>query len=433
MEKNIQRGRRIKEQLGKYLSRVLPDVGKIGNRFIHEMSYGILKSGDVKTTVIARALDEKIDISDTVKRLYNNNSSRDYSRMIENAMTTSYHRAFDTDTVVAIDHSDLTKPYAKKMENLSIVRDGDKGTFGNGYNHIVITATQCGADNPVVIANNVWSRKDRLDAAETITEKTLNIIRSVRDNLGSKGVRVCDRYFDSKHYFREFDEHDEDYVIRAKVNRGLLRVVNGKVVPGKVNIVSLAKGCKTRFSVRMRYWKNGEWKPAKTVRVGCRKVFLPCINKIITMVVIKGFGKTPMMLLTNAMIGQCNHVMMERALKIYRSRWICEEFIRFVKSDYSMEDVRCLKYQALKNTIAFLLLVTNFITKHIGYSRKLEPMKIKIITKAKAIFENSAKLLLYRIAAGIRELLENVSGYFAKLSKNIEAEIQTELSLCFLG
>jgi hypothetical protein len=35
-------------------------------------------------------------------------------------------------------------------------------------------------------------------------------------------------------------------------------------------------------------------------------------------------------------------------------------------------------------------------------------MKMRIITKAKAIFENGAKLLLYRIAAGIRELLENV-------------------------
>jgi uncharacterized protein YifE (UPF0438 family) len=429
MEKNIQRGRRIKEQLGKYITRVLPDSGKIGNRFIHEMSYGILKSGDVKTTTIARALDENIDISDTVKRLYNNNSARDYSKTIENAMTTSYPRAFDKDTVVAIDHSDLTKPYAKKMENLSIVRDGDKGTYGNGYNHVVITATQFGADNPVVIANSVLSKKDKLDAAETITQKTLSIIGSIRGSLGSKGVRVCDRFFDSKHYIKEFDEHGEEYVIRAKVNRNLLRVVNGKVAPGKVNIVSLAKGCKTRFSVRMRYWKNGEWKPAKTVRIGCRKVFLPCINKIVTMVVIKGFGKVPMMLLTNISIGQHNHVMMERILKIYRSRWICEEFIRFVKSDYSMEDVRCLNYQALKNTIAFLLLVTNFITKHIGYSRKLEPMKIKIITKAKAIYEKNAKLLLYRIAAGIRELLENIPALFNKMLKSFEGEIQMELPL----
>ena len=429
MEKNIQRGRRIKEQLNKFISRILPDVGKIGNRFIREICYGILKSGDVKTTTIARALDERIEISDTVKRLYNNNSGGDYSTMIEHAMTTSYHRSFDEDTVVAIDHSDLTKPYAQKMENLSIVRDGDMGTFGNGYNHVVITATQLGADNPVVIANNVWSKKDKLETVKTITQKTLSIIDSIRGSLGSKGVRVCDRYFDSKHYFREFDEHGEDYVIRAKVNRNLLRVAQGKVVPGKVNIVSLAKGCKTRFSVRMRYWKNGEWKSEKTVKVGCRKVFLPCINKIVTMVVIKGFGKTPMMLLTNINIDQHNHILMERILKIYRSRWICEEFIRFVKSDYSLEDIRCLNYQALKNTISFLLLVTNFITEHIGYSRKLQPMKMKIITKAKAIFENNAKLLLYRIAAGIRELLENVSGQFIKLSKPFDDDLQVELPL----
>jgi hypothetical protein len=429
MEKNIQRGRRIKGQLGKFITRVLPDAGKIGNRFIQEMSYGILKSGDVKTTNIARALDEDIDIADTVKRLYNNNSSRDYSEIIENAMTTSYHRAFDKDTVVAIDHSDISKPYAEKMENLSIVRDGDKGTYGNGYNHVVITASQLGTDNPVVIANSVWSKKDDFDPAETITHKTLSIIGAIRTHLGSKGVRVCDRFFDSKHYFREFEANDEQYVIRAKVNRSLLRVSNGRVVPGKINILTLAKRCKTRFSVRLRYWKNGEWKPAKTVRVGCRKVFLPCINKIVTMVVIKGFGKTPMMLLTNADIAQTNHVLMERTLKIYRARWICEEFIRFVKSEYSMEDIRCMNYQALKNTIAFLLLVTNFITKHIGYSLKIEPMKIKIIAKAKAIFENNAKFLLYRIAAGIRELLENVPAMFKKSTESLNEELQMELPL----
>ncbi len=77
------------------------------------MSYGILKSGDVKTTNIARSLDEDIDISDTVKRLYNNNSGRDYSKMIESAMATSIQRVFDKDTVVAIDHTDNTKPYAE--------------------------------------------------------------------------------------------------------------------------------------------------------------------------------------------------------------------------------------------------------------------------------------------------------------------------------
>jgi len=94
-----------------------------------------------------------------------------------------------------------------------------------------------------------------------------------------------------------------------------------------------------------------------------------------------------------------------------------------------MEDIRRLNYQALKNTLGFLLLVTDFITKHIGYSRKLEPMKIKIITKAKAIFDKNAKLLFYRIAAGIRELLENIPALFHKMPKSFDADLQMELPL----
>jgi uncharacterized protein YtpQ (UPF0354 family) len=80
MEKNIQRGRRI----------FCPMTAKSGTDLFVKCAMAFLKGGDVKTT---------------------NNSGGDYSKMIEHAMMTSYHRSFDENTVVAIDHSDL-KLYA---------------------------------------------------------------------------------------------------------------------------------------------------------------------------------------------------------------------------------------------------------------------------------------------------------------------------------
>jgi Transposase DDE domain len=427
MEKNIQKGTRIKAQLHKYIDRIVPDLGKVRNKFLFEMTFGILKSGDVKISNIARSLEEPKALDDTIKRLYNNNSSHDYSTIINDASASSYHCAFNDDTIIAIDHTDIRKPYAEKMENLTIVRDGDKGDFGNGYQQIVITATQLKDANPVPLVYRLYNK---IDDEKTLTDQTLEEIRNVREIQGIKGVRVLDRFFDSKHYYREFTNNDEQFVIRNKVNRKLLEVnANGKVIPGKVGIVTLAKNCKTRTRFQMKYWENGEWKKSVIVRIGCRKVFLSCINKVVTLVVVKGFGRIPMMLLTNIELSPNNIELLERILLIYRARWQCEEFIRFAKGCYNVEDIRCLNYQALKNTISFVMLAINFLTKHLGYNRKLISMKDTILLNAKAIYEEDAKLLLYRFADGIRRLLKFVAMNYKYFVDDLDAQLQTELPL----
>jgi hypothetical protein len=427
MQKNIQKGTRIKAQLHKFIDRIAPDLGKVRNRFLFEMTFGILKSGDVKVSNIARSLEEPKALDDTIKRLYNNNSSHDYSSVINDASASSYHCDFNDDTVIAIDHTDIRKPYAQKMENIGIVRDGDKGDFGNGYQQIVITATQLQDANPVPLVYRLYSKKDD---EKTLTDQTLEEIGNVREIQGVKGVRVADRFFDSRHYYRDFTNNDEHFVIRTKVNRKLLQVdSNGKVIPGKVGVVALAKNCKTRTRLQMKYWENGEWKKSVVVRIGCRKVFLPCIDKAVTLVVVKGFGRIPMMLLTNIEFPFSNQELLKRILLIYRARWQCEEFIRFVKGSYNVEDIRCLNYQALKNTISFVVLAANFLTKHLGYNRKLISMKDTILLNAKAIFEEDAKLLLYRFADGIRRLLKFVAMNYKYFSDDLDAQLQTELPL----
>jgi len=42
-------------------------------------------------------------------------------------------RRLDLNSLFILDLSDLAKPYAKKMENLVFVRDGDKGCLIPGY------------------------------------------------------------------------------------------------------------------------------------------------------------------------------------------------------------------------------------------------------------------------------------------------------------
>ena len=86
MAKDTVSGHQLKSQIARFVTRHLPDMGAVANRFAFEMTYGILKGGDVKTISIGRALDEPIGLNNTVKRLYNNNTKSDFSEVLEQAV-----------------------------------------------------------------------------------------------------------------------------------------------------------------------------------------------------------------------------------------------------------------------------------------------------------------------------------------------------------
>ncbi len=420
-------GRKVKHQLKRYLDKTLPPMGKVAQNAVFELSFGILKSGDVKVTNIARALEEPCNLKHTVKRLNERLGKDDYVTPIEPAVLGQYPKAFDDDTVVAIDPTDTTKRYARKMGNLSKVRDGDTGKIGLGYNHIVITANQLNQANPTVLAYQLFSKGATPHLV--IGDAILKNIRQLDVSYGTKGVKVSDRGLDDKRFYRHYHSNGSHYVQRATEKRKLLKVVGGRVLPGKVPILKLANSCRTPHNMQVSYWANGKWHNKITVRIGCRKVFLPCVNAIITMVVIKGFGRNPMMLLTNIEVTNNDPELLQKIAAIYRGRWQCEEWIRFVKGEYNVEDIRSLKYQVLKNIFALVLLVNSFITKHMGYAKKLAHIKETLIKKAKPVFEQNAKFVFYRVSSGIRIALKNVVASYKRLLLQLVDDPQLELIL----
>jgi hypothetical protein len=72
---------------------------------------------------------------------------------------------------------------------------------------------------------------------------------------------------------------------------------------------------------------------------GMRKVRLPDRREELTLVVVKGFGEEPLMIMTNLAV----------------RRWRIEDVIRFVKQSYRLEDICCLTYHRLQ---ALMVLVT---------------------------------------------------------------------------
>ena len=98
-------------------------------------------------------------------------------------------------------------------------------------------------------------------------------------------------------------------------------------------------------------------------------VHLPDFKSPLTMVVIKGFGGQPMMLLTSLHLdsGQKD---LWFIISAYLKRWSIEETIRFIKQTYDLENIRVLKYVRLQNMMALLLAVFYFVSTILDHNPK---------------------------------------------------------------
>lgn len=90
MCKNTQFGHGFKRQIKRFIAKKLAKLGKVSERFIYEMVFGMCKSGDIKISNIARSLEEKGPLRYTLKRLYNRLNSQDYSEVLNTAVLHDY-------------------------------------------------------------------------------------------------------------------------------------------------------------------------------------------------------------------------------------------------------------------------------------------------------------------------------------------------------
>jgi len=101
-----------------------------------QMLYGIQASKDVKLSNISRSLNEQIPLIKTEGRLSRNMGKHDLTERINGNLLADGASRVNLDTVIALDISDIDKPYARKMENLALVRMAvreSRGAKGAGY------------------------------------------------------------------------------------------------------------------------------------------------------------------------------------------------------------------------------------------------------------------------------------------------------------
>jgi len=142
-------------------------------------------------------------------------------------------------------------------------------------------------------------------------------------------------------------------------------------------------------------------------------------------VVVAGFGKQPILLLTNLKLRARDSESLWWAARIYGTRWKIEETFRFIKQSYNLEDIRVLKYRKLKNLVVLVTAAAYFAATFLGQKMKLRILTEKLLVISQRFF-GIPPFRFYALADGIRRLLSG-----SAFPQNTEPPPELQLDLNF--
>jgi len=411
---------KIKTQITRFANNISHGFQKPTKKFLVQMLYGIQASKDVKLSNICRSLNEQIPLIKTEARLSRNVGKQDLTERINGNLVADGATRVNHDTVIALDLSDLDKPYAKKMEHLALVRDGSTGEpRSNGYWLLEVLGADVEGEDLTPLYGELYSQQARGFRSEN--SQILGAVDRVKEGVEDRGIWAMDRGADRGILFQGLLKREVRFVVRLVGTRGLI-LKDGT----KKRALKIAWGCHCPCRRELTIRREGEVKK-KTISVGHVAVRLPFHDGWLWLVVVKGYGEQPLMLLTNLEVDRVGAL---RVLEIYLTRWKCEESYRFIKQAYNLEDVRVLSYTALRNMMALVQAVFYFISVELGKKLKLNILLKKIYEKARRFFE-IPDFRQYAIADGIyRILFASKTGIMPNLERR-ETEGQLLLPLRF--
>jgi hypothetical protein len=313
---------------------------------------------------------------------------------ISDAVARLGSRHVHQDTLIVIDPTDIRKLYAKKMEYLARVRDGSTGEIGNGYSACLAVACESGGRRITPLHMRLWSSE--AEGFISQNDEVLGVIDQISSRAKKRGIYVIDRGGDGDWLFDGLDRRKLDYIVRLVGNRNLLH--GRRTAPAE----ELAASCPMKH-IEIVTRETGDGVKSYKLEFGAMTVALPQRpDKPLRMVVVKGFGERPMLLLTT-LAGTTSRKSLWQVVEGYLTRWRVEDAIRFVKQSYNLEDIRVLTYRRLKNMVALLLAVIYFNCVWLAGRLRCEILTTNITHAAKRIY-GVAEFLHYAVADGLGRL-----------------------------
>lgn len=387
---------KVRAQLAGFLGIFSPRFSKPMRRFIGDMLFGIQAAQDVKLSQIGRELHEPIRLCKVENRLSRNLAHEGMANGLHECILEHAAASIRDETLLIVDPSDIQKPYARKMDYLDKVRDGSEGELGGnlGYSGCMAVACERGARRMMPLMFRLWScRAPDFKSENTEVEA---VVGAIAAKTGKRGIYVYDRGGDRIGLFERLLDEDLRFIVRLVGNRNL--VWRKRTVLAE----KLANRCHMLYGTSVTFLSHGR-ETIVPIQFGVMEVRLPDRPEAaLRLVVVKGFGQAPMMLLTNRK-GTKSYKSLWKIVEGYLTRWRVEEAIRFIKQAYRLEQMRVLTYERLKNMAALVVCAAHFASVWMGMGERLKILVAHVVELSQRIHK-VPEFFYYAVAEGIRRL-----------------------------
>jgi hypothetical protein len=396
--------RKLRDKIAGFSGELSEGLPKVAERFVREMVYGIQASQSVVLTKIGRMLEESVSIKKVEERLSRQLLRQGMGEKVQQNLLEMASERVREDTLLILDISDIRKKYAKKMQYLATVRDGSEGELGKGYWTCNVIGTEVDGNRIVPLVGRLYSA----EAPEFVSEndEILTVVDMVAGSTSKRGLWVIDRGGDRRNLILPMLKGQRRFLIRMIGNRNMLWA-------GKEMLVDeIAKDCPLLYTETIVKVDEGKEK-VYHLEFGYRNVKFSGREETLGLLVVRGFGQKPMMLLTTEPLRRSRKVLW-RLVRAYMRRWAIEETIRYIKQSYEFEDVRVLNYRSLQNMMPLVYAVAYFAAVLLDTASKLRVMAGYVLKAAKRVF-GIPEFHYYCIADGLTSIFMRYPGQIVRL------------------
>ena len=363
----------ISSRMGEFLKPLMRDLSGGVFRLVGELFGGMLISGSCLLSEIGRRIRDETTLPHREKRFSRGLDRRGWWQdALRHRLLGRGVRQVGREDLIAVDLSDLSKPYARKLEYLDTVRDGSRKTIGPGY--WLYEAWHIDRwGQPLPLQMFPYSTKDPQFISEN--QEWLNGLWDLMDALGGKGIVMIDRGGDRWNLMKELLKRPQWWIIRQTGDRDL--VGSGKV---KKRAIEWAREALERK------------RAAQAIRVRLPKSPTP-----LWLVVAPPSPreKRPFMLLCRV---PWKRDIARRALRAYRRRWRAEDGIRASKQGLGLEKFLVRSMRRIDRLILIALLVMRFVAERLRH----ETQRTQRLLDSDERFPRKIKVYLSPVLAAIR-------------------------------
>jgi len=400
-------GHNLKRGIFNFCDKISDEFNKPVQKFITEMIYGLLSSKSSYLSAVARKLNEDIALDKTVERLSRNLMNFDEGERLNQNYLRSIRRHFDDSTILIVDDSDISKSCSSKLECLCKVRDGSTRKITDGYWYAGVSALTSKHKQPIPVYSRVYSSKE--ESYVSNNAETLKSLKFISSHFPKTNIRALDRGYDAGYIFKYLLPRDESFIVRTRGDRNC--IYKGKTI----QVSNLAKGVKGKYSLKFEA-KNGK-------KANCKISIIPVTlpdyaDKALNLVVCNGFGKEPLMLLTN--LASDDNRLCITITKVYLMRWRIEEYYKFKKQGFGYEKFLVRSLNSIRNLDLLLSIAIGYIgTLSEKVSESIEVLEI--IEASKRLYGLS-KFTFYAISDGLFDIFNKcytgISSFFPRRTRS---------------